>query len=1160
MFPLLHHLALAPPEHFARGYSARQLAARRALSALLCLGGAALCGSGTLAARAATFTVQTNGDAPVNAGNPATTSPATLRQAIANAAASPDASDIIQFDSAAFASAQTIALAQGELAIAKSLEIRGPGARLLAISGGGTSRIFSVTAGSVALRGLTIRDGSAGEGGGVQHGGGSLLLSACVLSNNSASNGGGVSTNGALTIDACTLSGNTASSGGAVFSVSPIDRTLPTTIRNSTLSGNTGRDQGGGIYNFNGLTTLDSCTIAGNTAPAGRGGGFAFFGDADTFARLSNTILAGNIGSDADRTPDATTPFESGGFNLVGTGNNLAAFNAAGDRTGITDPQLGALADNGGPTPTRLPAISSPAVDAGNTALTTDQRGFSRPVLASGTAGAGNNSDIGAVEIGVPIVVDLDATSAGRDFANSFTEDGAAAAIANANATISNGGSNLTSAAITLSNRPDSSAESLAATVGNSGLTASYNPTTGVLSISGGASAAVYAQVLRTVTYSNASQNPNAAPRLISVVVSDGQSSSQPATSTITVVPVNDAPTLDAIANLSINEDAAAQSVSLAGIAAGGGESQSLTVTATSSNTSLVPDPTVSYSSPSNAGTLSFAPVPNASGSATITVTVRDNGGTASGGVDTFTRTFTVQVLAVNDLPTAQGQSASTDEDTPLAIQLAATDVETGELRFEVIAQPGRGAVAAVPGGAPGALRYVPGQDFAGTDSFTFQAVDADGGRSNVATVAITVRPVNDAPVAVADSIAASEATPISIPVLANDSDAEGAALFVASVDAAGASGTVAISEDRKSVLFTPANGFTGVTSFSYVVSDGQLTGSARVSVAVGASTIPLTARDDSAQTSAGAAITIPVLANDAAAPGRALRVTAVDASGTRGTVAISADALSVVFSPEVGFGGATSFGYTVSDGVGTATARVAVQVLGGTTAPPPVANAVPMGVDDSYTTRGPLQVLAARGVLANDRDANGDRLVAALQSVPRFGRLRFNTDGSFLYTPVVTYAGRDSFTYVARDGQSESRQVTVTITANAQPDITPPIVVLAGGPLRTLRALQLARGSAVDVYVLREKGIVVTSGLRSVVLQLQRADGFYFNGRTFQRAPFSLSTRRQDRSFWEMAGALPTAAVAPAGRYKWTAIATDNAGNTARAEQSIVISSSPAS
>src|SRR5439155_238637 len=107
---------------------------------------------------------------------------------------------------------------------------------------------------------------------------------------------------------------------------------------------------------------------------------------------------------------------------------------------------------------------------------------------------------------------------------------------------------------------------------------------------------------------------------------------------TVTVLAVNDAPTLASIDDpTAIVEDAAAQTIGLSGIGAGGGESQTLTVSAVSSNPSLIPNPTVTYASPDAAGPLTYTPVADQSGSAVITVTLMDDGGTANGGVDSVT-------------------------------------------------------------------------------------------------------------------------------------------------------------------------------------------------------------------------------------------------------------------------------------------------------------------------------------------------------------------------------------------------------------------------------------------------------------------------------------------------------------------------------------------
>lgn len=126
--------------------------------------------------------------------------------------------------------------------------------------------------------------------------------------------------------------------------------------------------------------------------------------------------------------------------------------------------------------------------------------------------------------------------------------------------------------------------------------------------------------------------------------VNDDNDNSDTATVTITVTPVNDAPTINTPSDLTLEVDAGLQTVSLAGISAGGGESQTLTVTATSSNPGLIPTPTISYTSPNATGSLSFTPEAGETGVAVITVTVTDDGGTADGGDDSTSTTFTVTV------------------------------------------------------------------------------------------------------------------------------------------------------------------------------------------------------------------------------------------------------------------------------------------------------------------------------------------------------------------------------------------------------------------------------------------------------------------------------------------------------------------------------------
>ncbi len=190
------------------------------------------------------------------------------------------------------------------------------------------------------------------------------------------------------------------------------------------------------------------------------------------------------------------------------------------------------------------------------------------------------------------------------------------------------------------------------------GITGSYDPNAGTLTLTGGAPVANYQAALQSVTYSSLSDNPSAAPRTIMFTVDDGADADSLASGStgLTVTPVNDAPTLDAIPNPEfIIPDSPQQTIQLTGISAGGGETQNVTVTATSDNTELIPNPSVSYSSPSATGSLSYTPAPGLKGTAIVTVTVTDDGGTANGGANVSTQSFTVRVKLGNEAPTFDG-------------------------------------------------------------------------------------------------------------------------------------------------------------------------------------------------------------------------------------------------------------------------------------------------------------------------------------------------------------------------------------------------------------------------------------------------------------------------------------------------------------------------
>jgi hypothetical protein len=236
----------------------------------------------------------------------------------------------------------------------------------------------------------------------------------------------------------------------------------------------------------------------------------------------------------------------------------------------------------------------------------------------------------------------------------------------------------------------------------------------------------------------------------------------------VTVTAVNDEPTLDALSDLTISEDAAEQTVSLAGITAGGGETQPLKVTASSSVTGLIPNPVVTYTSADATGSIRFTPVADQSGAATITVTVEDGGldgdlGTsADNGVSS--RTFVVKVAAVNDAPTLDTLSDVTiaEDAAEQTVSLSGISPGGGEAQIlKVTTSSSNTALMLAPTveytspNSLGSIRFAPLADQSGTTTITVTVEDAglDNDLSTTAdnlsfsrTFAVTVTSVNDVP------------------------------------------------------------------------------------------------------------------------------------------------------------------------------------------------------------------------------------------------------------------------------------------------------------------------------------------------------------------------------------------------------------------------------
>ena len=269
---------------------------------------------------------------------------------------------------------RTIVLEYGQLEIKSDLTINGPGARQLMIDADGKSRVFFVTPPPgtekifVLISYLTIQNGylyvpdSVEQGAGIRNMG-NLLLSRVTVRNNvglgdnpdKSEQGGGIANHGFLNLVDSTVSGNKAGIGAGIFNTGVLY------TYNSTISDNEALWRGAGIFNVGeDEVWIRNTTIANNFAQTMEGGGIS-----NPFNRpfyMVNTIVANNL---AQSNNDIEGAINSAGNNLVRTRGTSSGY-IASDLPDGTDPKLGALKNNGGPTNTRALTSGSPAIDEGN--------------------------------------------------------------------------------------------------------------------------------------------------------------------------------------------------------------------------------------------------------------------------------------------------------------------------------------------------------------------------------------------------------------------------------------------------------------------------------------------------------------------------------------------------------------------------------------------------------------------------------------------------------------------------------------------------------------------------------------------------------------------------------------------------------------------------
>lgn len=422
------------------------------------------------------------------------------------------------------------------------------------------------------------------------------------------------------------------------------------------------------------------------------------------------------------------------------------------------------------------------------------------------------------------------------------------------------------------------------------------------------------------------------------------------------------------------------------------------------------------------------------------------------------------------------------DEDVAYLItadRLIANDTETGDDAL-VITSVGNGQHGTATLNADGSVTFLGEDNYYGAAFFDYTVSDGRG-RVSTATVEVTLRPVNDVPLACADGVFEGiEDTILEIPLadlLGNDFDADGDSLSIVALapltqadgrpithsfwDMSGTYGNAKLVNNV--VQFQPQRDFNGVAGFSYTVSDGHGgTASANVELYFTAVNDAPDVAEDTRTTRQERELVVSVaslLANDTDAENDPLTFVSA-ASPEHGSLVVEERmvngvlSLVVVFIPEAGYLGEAGFNYSVADGRnGVGTGHVLISVI-------PLNDPPIVSGENFEGIEGQPLIIDPAELLANDHDPNGDTLmISRLDDYPENCTVRFTSDGKIEFVGKADYNGEASFHYWVSDGRGGEVQATASIwlsPVNTAPWISNDNVVTLGNTPVVLSAYEL--------------------------------------------------------------------------------------------------------
>ncbi|WP_159064845.1 Ig-like domain-containing protein [Thaumasiovibrio subtropicus] len=304
-------------------------------------------------------------------------------------------------------------------------------------------------------------------------------------------------------------------------------------------------------------------------------------------------------------------------------------------------------------------------------------------------------------------------------------------------------------------------------------------------------------------------------------------------------------------------------------------------------------------------GSLNILPTQDINGQFSFTYTLTDSGQAVSNAA-----TVSVTIAAVNDAPVAVDNAAELQEEGEFEVNVLGndTDVDSGDrldtASVTVVTPPTQGQTRLTDSGT---IIYTPNADYFGEDSFTYTVADSAGAVSNVATVVMTVTPVNDAPQAIAQAVIVAEDGRLDITLTGSDVEDDALTFAISQTASQGELAQLSANQWR----YTPNSDYFGDDVFQFTVNDGQVESvPAAVSVAVTAVNDAPTAADVDAQGNEDEPLSLALLGEDTEGDTLSYRIVDLPEQGQ-----LTLDGANVRYQGETNFFGQDSFTYVANDG-----------------------------------------------------------------------------------------------------------------------------------------------------------------------------------------------------------------------------------------------------